>query len=762
MPSIGKHRVDLARWGVAAVALAVLFGGAAAQYGPTDEEAQSPQDYPEAYADYVERRLVATRAEVERAQSIMSERAEELLDEISQRLQTSLAALPSQVRNTMSKHALPMPASVQRLNEYDRMLGAEVYRIDLLIEDDLIRMTDLRDSLEEGLEEPRVVAGLVDELARSITTNLELWGTKIDLVRSRLVVDGSGDQARQMFAREYNAMSYHYASGNYAAALVRMDKLTEPYGSFPFPEWIESLVFFRAEIQYGLGDWDQAYALYQRTWQDQGNLYSGQAFHNWLELAFAGGRHQQIASAWAVSPRLPNDPLNANRARLLVAESYLRLGEPDAASLVLSQVRRSGLFTERERAELGEYQANAIESANGRLVLYARLLDIETRGDKAYGNDVDGVRPSSRDGADDALMGELSAALGGLGDTPAASSDSIARAGQLAYRVAHGDVSAQRRDYTALDAVIRDLEALTTDVRANDPDGSLLARALMALGQSYFERGFFPDAAAAFDAVPVASGWYPEAQVSRAWAEMEQGDELESLAAITAARKWQLSPTLALETAALNAFVLERMGQVEQSEDQIRRMVMATTIEDRRAIGAPIQTELLRLGNTLRLAGVVALEREQQALYRDVVAEQTKLDTLVAAYRRVERALREYSTGRLDDVSRVRDLMRNERSLLRQSRQAAAQLRRRAGDAPSARLPGDYVLDEKRSRLQSWLTGMRPADERWSESVYRQWADYAKFAYAKRTFEENLRRKARSIELKIERNRIDRLLRASP
>lgn len=740
-----------------------------AQYASRYNDVQEPPDYSTAHVEHVNRTITALSSDINQARAVLNERGDELLQEIAERLEREMAALPSTVQNPFSSQPVPLPASIQRLNEHERVLTEEVYEIDVAIDDGLLRMEAVRDSLELRLIQPATVVALVRELEKGIRTNLDLWATKIDLVRQRLIRDGTPDQARGMFAREFNSISAHYARGAFPVALARLDVLTTPYGNEPLPEWMEGLPFYRAEIYYALGRWNEAFTFYERTWKEQSNTYAAPALLNWMELAFTSGKYREIATVWVTNPRLPDDVNTANRMRLLAAESYIRLGDTDAALATLNRFE-----TSRVDPTIDEYSASLIENTNRRLSLYAQLLRAEARADAAFSRK---TQPASANASamsyaedeeavvDSALLSELGMALSGLGEVQRqASADAGDRLTYLSYQIASGEIQPPRKSFENLDVIIRDIEKLVPQVRRIENEGPLTTRVLMALGQLYFQRGRFGDAAAAFAAVPVSSAWYPKAQVSRAWAEMELGKDLQAMSSLALAQRYQLSPSVALEAAALNAFLLQNLGQIEQADDQLRQMVMSVSIESRRTLSTRIRNELRGFESGLRLVGVIALEKEQEALYRDALRQRVALDSLMRITGQVENQLRLYSANQLssDNVDAVRALIRKERDLFRKVQTETTGLRRRAGRVPTTLAISEVTYDQRRDQLQAWLAGFRPEDQTQQDALYRQWSDYAEFAYAKQLFEENLRRKTRSQQLKEERARISRLLQETP
>jgi tetratricopeptide (TPR) repeat protein len=737
--------------------------------GAQSDDMAQQQDYSTVYASHVNSKIGATTIAVNRNKGILNNRAGELLDEISTRLSDAMATLPAALRNSFGDRALPMPASIQRLNEFDKILASDVYQISLAIDSDVERMSQNRDSLEYGSKAAPAALVMVEALAGNVQTNLNLWQAKIDLIRQRLIRDGTPDQARRMFAREYNTIAQHYQSGNYGVMLVRLDVLTEPYGDFVLREWTESLLFYRAEALYAMGDWENAFKYYQTTWQDQGNLYAAIALLNWTELAFAAGYHEQVATMWVAGPRIPDDIISANRMRLLVTESFLRLGD--------WQSSLSALNTFVKTADLDQEQTDAfalaqIQSGNIRLEIYADLLRAEAHAATAFLKPADipgqesassSARAETRDNSD--LLGDLGIALSGLGEVEQrAGQDSLSRLGTLAYQIAEGSVIPATRDFRPLERIITDLENLVPRVRLVEADGPLMARVLMALGHSYFERTWYTDASAAFAAIPSSSRWYPEAQISRAWAELEQGEYLESMASLNLARRFLLSPSLALEASALNAYLLRNMGQTEQSDEQIRRMMMSVSLEERRSVQSDIALEIDKLKNTLDLVGVIAMEREMPALYTDVLSGRRKLGDLVTTNREVQTYLGQHAAGHLesDSVEIARSIIRRERTLVSQLKRSTRDLRRRAGRVPQKSGIPDATVDQRRTRLDRWLAGLQPDDRRQGPSIYQQWSEYAEFAYAKQLFEDSLRRKSESARLKDERSRIKRLLQESP
>ena len=758
-----------ARVASAFVVYALLANSAVAQDVDRYNDAPSPPDFATAHLDHVNRTITSLSADIGRSRSILNERGAELLDEIALRLEDAMAALPPVPISSFRSEPPPLPPNIQRLNELERVLAEEVFEIDLVIDDDLDRMETLRDSLQLGLKQPTATLAIARELEKGIRTNLDLWTTKVDVVRQRLVRDGTAEESRRMFVREYNAITTHYSRGAFPIALARLDVLTTPYGNSPLPEWTASLPFYRAEIYYALGQWNDAFTAYERTWKEQSNIYAAPALQNWMELAFTSGKYREIATVWVTNPRLPDDVITANRLRLIAAESYIRLGDTNTALTTLNRLQ-----TPPVDSSIDYYTASLRENAQRRLNLYAQLLRAEARADAAFAKKsipADTYAPTMGMGeqeeavVDSALLSELDVALTGLGEVQRqARSEAGSGTSYLSYQIAAGEVEPPRKRYDELDAIIGDIEKLVPQVRRFESEGPLTARVLMALGHLYFQRGRFGDAAAAFAAVPISSAWYPKAQISRAWAEMELGKDLQAMSSLAIAQRYQLSPSLALEAAALNAFLLQNLGQIDQADDQLRRMVMAVSIESRRTLSTRIANELRGFESDLRLVGVIALEKEQESLYRDALRQRIALDSLSRVTRQVEDLLRQYAANQLspENVEAVRNLIRKERDMFRQVQTETTALRRRAGRTPTSIAIPDVTFDQRRDQLQVWLAGFRPEDQAQQDVLYRQWSDYAEFAYAKQLFEENLRRKTRSQQLKEERARISRLLQETP
>jgi len=746
--------------------------------GAQEEEAEQVLSFPDAYVSRVDRKLADLQAEVADQRLLLSERGGELLGEIGLRLDEGWAELPIGMQFADTAVSLPLPASIRRLNEYDRMLADEVYGIDERIVAALEEIGAQRDSLVAGLKTTEATRAVVDELDQMVRTDLELWRTKVDLIRRRLISDGTPDAARRMFAREYSTIAMHYQMGQYRVALARMETLAEPYGALPLPEWLESLPFYRAECYYALAEWDSAYDSYAQAWQQPGNLYAPQALLDWTELAFSGGRHREVATMWTAQPPMPPDPIDANRIRLLVAESYLRLGEPDQALTTLDRLDGSRPLMPGEEEWLDAEGLAELRALNGRLIIYGRLLRAEAHADGGglarqasaprtlaapSGEALAAMADTSVDtslfsaGTDTA---HLAATLAGRLDS-AAVADSLRRVVHTAYLIASGSIrpAATRRRGVAVDSVIEDLESLVPVVSAIDRNGPLMARTLVALGHAYSQANRWADAAAAYGAVPVSSIWYPEAQLARGWALMEQGYYLEAKSAVNVARRWPLSPSATLEAAALNSYILSLMGREEEAVAEMHQMARAVDLEERRSMSASIDRELHRMEASLRLAGVIALERQNEELYRAVVDEQARYDSLRAQVAQVEEAIRAYTAGQIDSAGPVLSSVRAEQERLQAVATRVVELRRAAGELPAADVTPDLTYEERREQLQSWLGGIAPAQEL---DMYRSWAEYAEFAYAKRIFEENQRRRDESQRLKVSRARITGLISESP
>jgi hypothetical protein len=74
----------------------------------------------------------------------------------------------------------------------------------------------------------------------------------------------------------------------------------------------------------------------------------------------------------------------------------------------------------------------------------------------------------------------------------------------------------------------------------------------------------------------------------------------------------------------------------------------------------------------------------------------------------------------------------------------------------------ELTYEQRRERLEHWMHGVEPTEAVVSRQVYEDWVEYAEFAYARRLFDENQRRRTRSEDLRNTRGRITRLISGSP
>jgi len=752
-------------WLVVAGAVMVLTSGARAQ---SESEEEGPP-FRQVYLDHADRQFAGIQADVSNQRILLNERGQEFLEEIAVRVDEELARVPSYVP-LPGEQPPPEHPSVLRLNEYETTLSEQVYEIENRMLDAMDQISLQRDSLVSELKQPEDVRRIIDELEKAIRTDLELWRTKVDFVGGRLIADGTPDQARRMFVRSYNSIVLHYQIGQYRLALDRIELLGKPYGDLPLPEWLESLPFYRAECLYALGEWDEAFEAYMGIWQEQTHLYAQQALLDWVELALAGQEYRQLATMWVTQPRLPDDPIDANRIRLLVAESYLRLNEPQTALAVLDQLAQERPVLDAERDVLTPEDIAYLQQANTRLLVYGQLLraeaDLSNVPERNLEEDLALSRAETQPSADlEALLGTMptGTATSGVGTTPS-HLDTTRYYSAKAFLIAEGKIrSTKARRDEALKQAIADLEGLLTVVRQIDRDGPLVARTLMALGQAYFQDERYGDAAAAYGAVPMSSVWYPDAQLGRAWAFLEQGNYLEAKTSINIARRWPLSPSAALEASALNSYILSQLGDEQQANAEVQNMMVAVTFEERRGASVWMVRQLQQIDQSLRLLGILSLERQNEGLYRAVREEREHLDSLRVLVQQVEQYLRQYSLGKLSDRGPLTQDIRREQGRLRTIQEHITDMRRQAGRAPTEGGAGPQLsFEERRHELERWLRGVEPSEVSAEQQVYEAWVEYAEFAYAKRIFEENQQRRTQSEDLRNMRYRISRIISDSP
>ena len=769
MVTIGSCMRGMVFWMLGVVACVMSPLPAYAQYSAGDEAASSTEEegvsFQEAYVARVDRLLAGLQTEVNNQRALLTERGQELLEEIGLRLDETRAKMPDYFP-LPGEAPPPDPPSVLRLNAYDSTLSEGVYEIESRIMEQMDEVSAQRDSLYNGLKTPDQVLPLVDELDKSIRTNLDLWRAKVDFVRGRLIADGTPDEARRMFVRAYNAIALHYQMGQYKIALDRMVMITDPYGDLPFPEWLESLPFYKAECLYALGEWDRAFEGYQVVWQQPTSIFGPQALLNWSELAFAGQEYRKLATMWVAQPRLPADPIDANRIRLLVAESYLRLNELQAALQVLDQVERERPALPGELDLLGPEGLAELQATNTRLVVYGQLLRTEAHLSEMQ--EEGKVLEPGFSRADTTLVPDMTEEVSpdsvvAIAVSGPSATDSAQYYSDTAFLLASGRIrSTKKRDELRMNAAILDLENLLPVVRRIDREGPLMARTLVALGHAYFQQGRWGDAAAAYGATPVSSVWYPEAQLGRAWAFMEQGNYLDAKTAINIARRWPLSPSAVLEASALNSYVLSQIGDDEQAAAQVRQMIVSVSIEERRAASAWVARQVQQIDESLRLIGVLSLERQNEELYRSALEERTRLERLREEVQEVEQALQAYAVGTIEDTVMVTSHIQREQQRLSDVQQRVTEMRRQAGQLPAEEADPELTYQRRRDELRHWLSGIEPLEVSQERKVYEEWVEYAEFAYARRIFDENQRRRERAASLKDMSGRIRKLLSESP
>ncbi len=735
-------------------AIGLCVSSFSAVFAQDDDEGEPATPYRDAYIAYVDRQLSEIQSQIAFQRSILNARGGELLDEIGIRLQEKLALLPPEMRQP----GIPEPPEIVALREYEQTLSNEVVQIEDRILSSADMISEQRDSVAGELKSADAVRATVTELDRAITTDLELWKTKVDLVRSRLIGSGSADEGRRMFVTEYNALVSHYDAGDYRSARARLTALATAYGDLPLPEWRERLLFYRAEIDYAMGDWDNAFRGYMEVWQRPRNEFASVALLNWTELAFAAGEHRKIATMWTSQPRLPEDVVDANRIRVLVAESFLRLNEPQVALSVLNLVQTALPPAAEDAADDEETKL-----ANDRLVVYSRLLRAEAHlgGDSGAGAQGSIASEEALPEITDSALDSMLAATGG---TPQRGDPNYYS--RMAYLIASGQVQAERAGRQAgirVAAAVKELEDVVPLVGPVDPEGTLMARVSMSLGHAYFQANRMEDAARAYGAVPNTSVWYPEAQLGRAWAFVETGNYLDAKIAVNTAQRWPLSPPAALEAAALNSYVLSLIGETELAAEQMREMKSMVDIQQRRAARVWVNQQLQKIDGSLHLVGIIALERQNEALYRSAIEEQASLLALREQVQRVERYLQSYTPNATALQDSLTVAIRAEQEALRGLEQKVANLRRAAGQTPAAasNLP-EVTYEQRREQLQRWLQGVQPQMTPQGSQVYGKWVQYAEFAYSRRVFDENQRRRYEADRLKDVRTRIQKLLSESP
>jgi hypothetical protein len=736
--------------GIVAALVAVLVPSV-----PRSQEVVSADEsYLRAHVRHVDQQLAVAQNRVRMERVLLNGRGEELLSEIAVRLEAREAAIPS------GRTAI-VPPSITKLNRQERVLSGEVFAIESGVLDQLSNIQGLRDSLVDGLRKPKEVLALVDEIAKAIDTDLGLWGMRVEKVRRELIRDGRPDEARSLFVREYNSVSMMYVMGRYGFALERFRVLTGPYGRYPLRRWIESVPFYMAECHYALGAWDSAYIYYRKVWQDERNLYGRVAFLNWTELAFSAARYSDIATVWAARPRLPEDPLEANRVRLLVAEAFLRQDDPAAAARVLSELSAKRGFLPGEEDILTPEDLEGLEARNSRLLMYGHMLRAE-----AYLSSIVEPREAEATASAQKKLIDDPEMSGMLIPSEIPVEVDIASVGaipekeliKIAYSVAEGSrirVTDKNRDHTI--EAIRELEELLPKLGAAERGDGLMARTLISLGQLYFHNHKWENALKAYRAIPLTSHFYPQGLLGQAWTLMEMTRYEDAKIMVNAAGRWPLVPSASLEASALRSHVLTLMGKDKEAQHEILTMIEAVDLEQRRAASTHMATRIQRITEGLRFVGVVALERQNRTLFLQVLEEQAQLDSLRKETARVNGFLFTYASGALDTLTEARKQIRREEQLMRRFESKLRALRRRAGSRPAKVALPELTLQERQQRLRQWLKGIQPASTSFSAQMYDTWAEYAEFAYAKRIFNRNQRMRENADDLKGARKRIERL-----
>ena len=766
-----------ARSAATLVAAAVVVALSICASARAQDEADPQQAYIQAYVDHVDLLLATLQGEVRSQKSMFDSRGGELLEEIAERLITRQENIGAEIQFTDAA----VPPAVQKLNRQERSLTEEVLRTEDRILAYMDEISGLRDSLASGLKPPQDVRRLVDERATTVRAELTGWRTLIDGIRQELVRDGTPDEARRLFVREYNSISLLYNMGQHGVALQRLLILREPYGDYPLNAWLESVPFYMAECYYSIGEWRQAYDYYNRVWSDAGNLYAPEAYLDWAEMAYMSGRFDELARAWAARPPLPTDPLQSNRLRILVAGAYLHERAPNEALRVLRDLVTERPLQPGEEDYLMPEDLFEIQRANDLLLTYGKMLRAEAHlslmdeSDQAAQSgpsySMSTAGGAGLEGMDAELMAGLDSALAAFSGSPGqpmGGGGAFRDMSDLAFMVAQGQVVVNREAddenlvsaVSELQSALQRLEAVDVLSVGADTNATLRSTLRMSLGYLYFTWNKYREALDMYGRVPLSSPLYPEAKLASAWCYMELGQLEDAKVFINHARRWPLPPAASLEAMALDSYVLSRQGRTEEAERAVNLLMRIVDLERRRSISHYLGQRLQGMDDELEHARIAALEGRNEQLYRQVVSEKARLDSVRQEMQRINRYLAQYASATNIDTAAVataRASIAREEDLIAEFSGRLRRMGRSATEPASGASPELAPLKRQRS-LRAWLQEVNPTALSPSQNIYETWAEYAAFAYARRFFDENELRRNDAERLKEVRTRMRRLL----
>ena len=760
---------------LALAVLAVAGSGVRAQY---DEERQ--QNYRRAYIDHVDLLLATLQGEIRMQKAMFDRRGSELLEEIAERVITRQENISVDVLYSDAA----VPPAVQKLARQERRLTRDVLQIEDRILNRMDEISGLRDSLAYELKPPEQVRTLVDERAAAVRSELGGWRTLIDEIRQELVRDGTPDEARRLFVREYNSIAMLYNMGQPGTALKRLLILREPYGDYPLNAWLESVPFYMAECYYAVGDWRQAYDYYHRVWSDAGNLYAPEAYLDWTEMAYMSGRFDELARAWQARPPLPPDPLQSNRIRVLTAGAYLHEGAPNEALRVLRDVVTERPILPGEEEWIMPDDLFSIQRANSLLLTYGKMLraeaylslrdagnaERERRGPSMAVRRGEPQSLEGMEGVDGDLLAGLDSALAVLsgGTGPAVSTgDAFQDMSDLAFMVAQGQVVVDKdsADQNLLSAIselqsaLLALESVDTYVVGADTNATLRSTLRMSLGYLHFTCRQYDTALENYNRVPLSSPLYPEAKLASAWCYMEQGRLEDAKVYVNHARRWPLPPASSLEALALDSYILSQQGRTEEARVAVNVLMKVVELERRRAVTHYLNQRLQAMDEGLEHVRISALEHRDEQLYRRVMIEELRLDSLRLEMQSINNYLAQYAASEVDTnaVVETRNRISREEELIAAF---SGRLRsmERGHQAPGAQASPELAPLKRQRSLRAWLQEVNPAALSVSQNIYETWAEYAAFAYARRFFDENELRRVEVGKLKEVRTRMRRLL----
>jgi len=347
------------------------------------------------------------------------------------------------------------------------------------------------------------------------------------------------------------------------------------------------------------------------------NAGAGEALHKAADREMAGdprgaaiGFHQALREANAVERA---------QAELLLAKSLARLGLPAAASVYYLRIV--------ERGPAAPFYAGAVEGAAASL---QRLEVVSDAGalEKVPAEALAGLTP------------EVAARLHYLLAVSAYKAERYGDAARLAERVPPASEAYARAQYlsgllaqrTDPEKALRMFGALAAAEAGRDADaGEVKQLAQLAMGRTLYGLRRYPEAAAAYAAVPRFSRHWDQALFEGAWADLRGGDPGAALGKLHSLRSPQLSDEFAPESENLAAVIYHRHCLWPQVRETMERFATRyAPMRDR------VKSLLAGNPTPAGLAAAVDAPDELPAPVRRRVRNDERIEAMLAELRRVD------------------------------------------------------------------------------------------------------------------------------